>query len=255
MEDKRLVFDTISEHFDKWRQKYSQELFDYIIKTCELDNTKSCLEIGPGTGQASDFAIKTGCDYTAIELGSNLAKVMNEKYGDYKNFKIIVDDFEKHSFEQNSFDLVYSAATIQWIQEDIAYKKCYEMLKSNGYLAMFRMIDDYRTSNPVLYQDIQEIYDKYFVVNIPYTCKFNYLNGENYGLKYVERKEFYGSRTYNADDYVEYNKTHAPHITIKEEYKDLFYNGIRDAVLKHGNEVKINSTYVLDLYKKEEQYK
>ena len=90
MEDKRLVFDTISERFDQWREKYTPELFDYIIKTCYLDETKSCLEIGPGTGQASDFAIKTGCDYTAIELGSNLASVMSSKYGNYSNFKIIL---------------------------------------------------------------------------------------------------------------------------------------------------------------------
>lgn len=57
MEDKRLVFDTIVEKFDKWREKYTPELFDYIIKTCGLDETKSCLEIGPGTGQASDLQL------------------------------------------------------------------------------------------------------------------------------------------------------------------------------------------------------
>lgn len=250
MEDKRLVFDTISEHFDKWREKYTPELFDYIVQTCKLDESKSCLEIGPGTGQASDFAIKTGCDYTAIELGDNLASVMKKKYGQYNNFKIIVDDFERHIFEKESFDVVYSAATIQWIKEDIAYKKCCEILKPDGYLAMFRMIDDLKTPNPKLYDEIQKVYDKHFVARIPYTCKFNYENGENYGLTYVERKVFHGGRSYWADDFVEYIKTHADHITIEDEHKEAFYEGIREAVMNNGNEIKINSMYVLDLYKK-----
>lgn len=141
-EDKRLVFDMITEQFDEWRGRYSEELFEYIRTTCELKAGKKCLEIGPGTGQASDFAIQSGCDYTAIELGENLAEAMQKKYGSYKNFKMVHDDFETHLFAPDYFDLVYSAATIQWIKEDLAYRKCYEILKNKGYLAMFRMLDN-----------------------------------------------------------------------------------------------------------------
>ena len=35
-EDKRLVFDMITEQFDEWRGRYSEELFEYIRTTCEL---------------------------------------------------------------------------------------------------------------------------------------------------------------------------------------------------------------------------
>lgn len=250
LEDKRLVFDTITKEFEQWREKYTPELFDHIINTCEIDETKKCLEIGPGTGQASDFTIHMGCDYTAIELGANLAKVMKEKYSSFDNFHIIVDDFEKHEFEKQSFDMVYSAATIQWIKEDIAYKKCYEMLKNDGYLVMFRMHDDYKTTNPKLYQEIQDVYDTYYAVEIPYTCKFDYTKGEVYGFTYVERKEFYGSRSYNADGFVEYIKTNADLITIKEENRELFFKGIHDAIVRHGDAIIIQATYVLDIYKK-----
>ena len=44
--DKRLVFDSIPEKFDKWRVKYNPELFDYVKKISGLDESKSCLEIG-----------------------------------------------------------------------------------------------------------------------------------------------------------------------------------------------------------------
>lgn len=250
MEDKRLVFDTISDQFEQWREKYTPELFDYIINTCNLDETKSCLEIGPGTGQASDFAIKTGCDYTAIELGSNLASVMSSKYGNYSNFKIIIDDFETHEFDKSSFDVVYSAATIQWINEEIAYTKCYDILKNNGYFLMFRMIDDNKSANPALYDDIQKVYDEHFVVKIPYTCKFDYLNGEAYGFTYIGREVFLGGRSYDADSYAEYIQTHADHITLLDEHREAFLNGIRDVVKRNGNVITITSKYVLDIYQK-----
>ena len=250
MEDNRLVFDSISEHFDKWRTHYSKELFEYIITTCGLDETKCCLEIGPGSGQASDFAINAGCDYTAIELGENLAYIMKKKFGGYQNFKIIVDDFEKHEFAPNSFDLIYSAASIQWIQEDIAYHKCYEILKKGGYLAMFRMLSDYEEPDPELYQEIQQEYDTHYAVEVPYTCKFNYKSGTNYGFTYLGETVFYGERVYTAEEYIEFIKTNADLITIKEESKEPFFGGVRDAIMRHGNKIELKDRFVLDLYQK-----
>ena len=96
MFDQRLVFDTPPELFDKWRVKYSQELFDHIVKKCGLNSKKKCLEIGPGTGQATDFALETGCDYCAIELGANLADLLKEKFDKFENFKVINADFETY---------------------------------------------------------------------------------------------------------------------------------------------------------------
>ncbi len=39
-EDKRLVFDTITEQFDEWRERYSEELFEYIKTNADLITIK-----------------------------------------------------------------------------------------------------------------------------------------------------------------------------------------------------------------------
>lgn len=250
MEDNRLVFDKITDIFDKWRCRYCQELFDYITKICGLDNSKKCLEIGPGTGQATDFALQAGCDYTAIELGENLTAFMKEKYSKHPNFTIVNADFETYSFNYGYYDLVYSAATIQWIREDIAYSKCVDILKDGGYLAMFLTRGNYQTSNPELYSDIQKIYEMYFKPENPYRCKFDYENGSSYGLQYLGRKDFYGKREFTADEYIEYIHTHSDHTAIKEDCRLAFFEGVRQAIINHGNRIVFNDTYVLYLYKK-----
>ena len=244
--DERLVFDTIPESFDKWRGRYSKELFDYIVDVCSLTADKKCLELGPGTGQATDFALETGCDYTAIELGEHLAAKMREKYGGYKNFRLINADFEKYEFAPGSFDLVYSAAAIQWMDQDIAYAKTFDILRHGGFLAMFWMYGDYETPSPELFRKIQDIYDRYFVTDMPYTRKFDYECGERYGFEYLGKKEFHGSRHYNADDYIKYIKTHSNHIMINEAYSERFFGGIHDAVSQHGG-IAFNDTFTLYL--------
>ncbi|WP_081830064.1 rRNA adenine N-6-methyltransferase family protein [Butyrivibrio sp. NC2002] len=59
---------------------------------------KSVLEIGPGTGQATEPILQTGCDYHAIELGEHLYAKMREKYDRFQNFQIVNDDFITHDF-------------------------------------------------------------------------------------------------------------------------------------------------------------
>lgn len=248
--DKRLVFDSIPEKFDKWRVHYSPQLFDHIINTTGLGPEKSCLEIGPGTGQASDFAIKSGADYLAIELGSHLADKMREKYSSYPNFNIVNADFETYDFGDKKFDLIFSAATIQWIKEDVAYSRVYDLLKDGGYLAMCLMVSEYQSDNPELYDEIQEVYEKCFVTNQPYDQHFDYMNGSNYGLKFIEQKFWPGRREYTADEHNEYLGTHSTHIAITDESREPFFNGVRDAVLRHGNKIVFNDKYVLYLYQK-----
>ena len=104
--DFRKTFDRIPEAFDKYRPRYCSELFDELKTVCALAADKKVLEIGPGTGQATEPVLKTGCDYTAIELGENFTAHMQKAFGHYPNFHIINGDFETHPFADDSFDLV-----------------------------------------------------------------------------------------------------------------------------------------------------
>ena len=135
----RKVFDMIPEQFDRYRPRYSAGLFADLIAYAQIGSEKTVLELGPGTGQATDPILATGCAYHAIELGENLTEKMKQKYGACPNFHIVNDDFITHDFGSQKFDVIYSAATIQWIPEEIAFLKTFDLpilpcLLQHGFL-------------------------------------------------------------------------------------------------------------------------
>lgn len=248
--DFRKTFDTIPESFDKYRPRYCSELFDKLRAVCSLNADKKVLEIGPGTGQATEPILQTGCDYTAIELGENFTSFMKQRFSSYHNFKIINDDFETHEFPINKFDLVYSAATIQWIPEKIAFTKTFEMLQPGGYLAMFMTRSDEKSANEMLYSKIQKVYDDYFKVKQRYNCKLNYGNASNYGFGNYQYFEWKKKRILISDEYISYISTNCEHITLEEPYKSLFYAGIKKAILENDDTITIVDTIPLYLFQK-----
>ena len=121
----RKIFDTIPEEFDRYRTRYCPELFRELIASANVGPESVVLELGPGTGQATEPILRTGCSYYAIELGEHLAAKLRQKYGAEPNFHLVNDDFITHDFGEQRFDLIYSAATIQWIPEEIAFAKTF----------------------------------------------------------------------------------------------------------------------------------
>lgn len=247
----RRVFDTIPDEFDRYRPRYCPELFATLIDYAGVGPGKAVLEIGPGTGQATEPVLDTGCDYLAVELGEHLCATMRRKYGGRPNFRIVNDDFITHDFGGRRFDLIYSAATIQWIPEDIAFSKTFALLKPGGTLAMMLTRGDYRTPNGALYDAIQEQYAQFYRPATPYTHGgFRYESAPDYGYADFERREFHGARVMTADEYVAYCGTHCDHIVIPEPYKTGLIEGLRRIVREAGDRIVFSDTHILYLARK-----
>ena len=247
----RRVFDLIPDQFDKFRPRYSEELFAYLNAEAGIGPGKRVLELGPGTGQATEPVLRTGCEYHAIELGEHLYRKMKEKYGRLPNFNIVNDDFITHDFGDMKFDMIYSAATIQWIPEEVAFAKTFELLKPGGTLAMMLTSAEYKSDNEALYGKIQALYDRYYKPDIQYKHRgFRYTAAPEYGYTEVERHEFKGQRVFTADEYVAFSGTHCDHIVIPEPVRTEFFESLRKAVLDAGDRIVFNDTYVLFITKK-----
>jgi len=253
MKDYRRVFDAIPDAFDKYRPRYCEALFSDLTAYAGLGPGTSVLELGPGTGQATEPILKTGCDYLAIELGEHLAAKMQENFGSYPNFRIVNDDFVTHDFGGARFDAVCSASAIQWIPEDVAFPKVLSLLKPGGVLAMMYTLSDYRAANGPLYEEIQKVYREHFRpeseykdMHPPFSCE----HATAYGFIDLEKREFHGRRVFSAEEYAAFCGTHSDHIVIPEPYKSKFFAGLREAVLRAGDRIVFDDTYVLYLTRK-----
>lgn len=130
--------DNVAQTYEKIRPSYPKMLIKDLFEACEISSTDTLLEIGAGTGKATRQIAKSGNSIDCIELGSNLASILEEKCKAFPNVNVEVQSFEKWVPSQGkTYDVVYSAQAFHWIDENIKYKKCHQLLKDQGSLALF----------------------------------------------------------------------------------------------------------------------
>jgi len=255
--DLRLTFDEDEKNYDRWRPTYCHELFEEIIRYSSLTEKSFVVEIGCGIGQATEPFLKKGCNITAVEYGTNLAKFISEKYKHYPNFKVENTQFEKFVYEKNSIDLIYSATAFHWIPEEIGYTKVLDMLKTGGTIALFWNNPFLNRKDDRLHQRIQEIYSKYFPKEINKIKQKKVENDitryekivntlKKYGFVDVENHVYKQTRTFKADEYIALLNTYSDHRTLDITVKGNFENEIRDAINELGGILTVYDT--IDLY-------
>ena len=132
----RTTFDSQAELYQAIRPHYPEVLFNTLVKIARLKKDSNLLEIGPGTGQATEPLAKIGYKITAVELGAELANVARRELKKYKNVEILPGAFEEIELSPKSFDLIYAATAFHWIKPDIKFTKTHELLKPEGHLAI-----------------------------------------------------------------------------------------------------------------------
>jgi len=132
----RTAFDEDAANYDAVRPRYCKGLFDAIFDRAQLDKNARCLEIGPGTGQATEPFLERGYRVTGVELGESLAQYLALKYKDVPNLSVWNGDFLDFPEEQ-PYDLIYSATAFHWIPREQGLEKVMQLLKPGGTLALF----------------------------------------------------------------------------------------------------------------------
>jgi len=92
------------------------------------------LEIAPGTGQATMAFAQKGYSIDAVELGPNLAAILEEKSKDY-DVNVMVSPFESWQ-SQKTYKMIMCATAFHWLDESIKYSKCYDLLDDQGHLVL-----------------------------------------------------------------------------------------------------------------------
>jgi len=105
-----------------------------IIQYLELKKKDKILDIGCGDGVWYLELLKQGFDITGIDVSDkDLEKLKHRAKIMGLSTKVKNEDAQKMSFENNYFDKILSACTIEHIPDDDAvFKKAYQILKNKG---------------------------------------------------------------------------------------------------------------------------
>jgi len=254
--DLRLKFDEDVVNYDKMRPTYAKELFNHVINFSNLDNSKTALEIGIGTGQATTPFLQTGCTLEAIELGESMADFVKHKFAGHKNFRVTNGDFADVNLNSGSYDLIYSATAFHWIPQEVGYPKVFDLLKSGGTLALFW--NHPHPGKGGFDKTSQEVYAKY-QTGIKSTihrfsedsCLSIVETIGKYGFSDIEYKLYHSTRILTAQEYMALLNTYSDHRAMETEPRKALEAGLTDLINQYGGTIEIEDTMDLYLAKKE----
>lgn len=154
----------VSNIYDEIRPSYPDKLIRDIISKTNLKLCDKLLEIGPGTGKATIQFAEKGFAIHGVEIGEDMAEIFRNKCTDYPKVSIDVASFEDWSCPgSEKYDMIYCAQAFHWLDTNIKYKKCYNLLKDNGYLVLFwyNPCEDGSDISKEIEEKIEEIVEKY----------------------------------------------------------------------------------------------
>lgn len=150
--------------YDEIRPSYPEKLIEDVICKTDLKLKDRLLEIGAGTGKATIQFAEKGFTINAIEIGEDMAEILNDKCANYPKVSVNVASFEEWNCPNNEkYDMIYSAQAFHWIDKNIKYKKCHELLKDNGYLILFwyNPCNDKLPTTKEIQEKVDRIVNKY----------------------------------------------------------------------------------------------
>jgi SAM-dependent methyltransferase len=254
IEEKAIHFDKNYKLYDNIRPGYPNEIYEIISKYIPLDKNSNILEIGAGNGVASyEINNKWQPNLTLLEPGVNFCELLQLKFKNSNNVKIINSTFER--YENNElFDAIFSATAFHWLDLSIKYKKSYEILKNDGLLILFW--NNYNFENTGIEDRIQNLYEKYGKgFN---DKKTNYerqmekiearkkeIDDSNY-FKVIEHKIINSVFDYSTDEYIRLLKTFSDH----SEFDSNFWKEMEQIIINNGNKINVTIMSSLDIANK-----
>lgn len=104
------------------------------------------LEIGAGIGTYTHSLLKTGAFVVATDISPSSLKIIKKKYKEYSaKLSIKVADIELLPFEDKTFDVVCSAGSLSYGDNQVVMNEIYRVLKPGGRV----IIVDSLHQNPI----------------------------------------------------------------------------------------------------------
>lgn len=151
-------FNKAADYYDQYRPGYPQEIVDVILRETGIKSGSKIVEIGAGSGKATELFAGRDFDILCIEPGRDLAKIGADKFKK-DSITFACSRFEDFHFTARDWDVVLAAQAFHWVPQPKGYEICADILRDGGYLAVFWNM--YITYDNPLDRDLLALSNKY----------------------------------------------------------------------------------------------
>jgi SAM-dependent methyltransferase len=133
----RLLFGEVADLYDHHRPSYPAALVEDLLADAAVNGGRRALEVGAGTGKATELFAARGAAVLAVEPSPAMAALARRRCAAYPGVEIVESDFEALDLHGETFRLLYAAQAWHWIDPDVRYRRARAALGAGGRLGVF----------------------------------------------------------------------------------------------------------------------
>lgn len=253
-----ITFSNIIDDYEDARPRYPMDVFNKINEFASLRKAQNILEVGAGTGQATELFVPETYNLDLLEVSANQVDYLDQKYKSNKKITVIESYFEEYKTD-TMYDLIYSATAFHWIKSEVGYPKAWNMLKDGGSLAVFWQMFSVTYHGEGIFKLLNQIQRKYMQ-----DCSLGF---DEAGLESAKQKRieqiqtggyfqapiFYEYKwidTYDANRYVKLINSYSSTQQLEDEMREKYLHEISETIIEYGDVIEVPQHVCLYMVKK-----
>jgi SAM-dependent methyltransferase len=151
-----LVFGEVADDYDRVRPAYPVDLFRDVLSYSQPDiGGRLALDVGAGTGRATEAFAREGLPVVALEPDDAMAEVLARRVTPFPGVQVVRGGFEEFRPTQR-FGLLFSAEAWHWTAPETRWSLAADALADGATLALFWNTE--RIAEPVLRTSMLEVF-------------------------------------------------------------------------------------------------
>jgi SAM-dependent methyltransferase len=253
-DEQRLAFGRVAELYDRARPSYPAAAIDALLEYGGLGPKSRIVDVGAGTGKATELLAARGLDVTAIEPSAEMAAVARAKLARWPGVTIVESAFEAWE-PLERFDAVVSVQAWHWVDPSMRYARAHRVLTPGAMLAAVWSFPDwerclerdalsraYRTAPVALVADFPMHPDSE-PTRLAGDWEAEIAAARGFGA--AEIRQFAWTEDYTGEAYTALLGTHQDHILLGEEDRTALMDAIERCIEDSGGRLELPlTTYV-----------